>query len=109
MNQEPLHSQTTDIEMETDARTSGDFRKDTSPQFANHSEPDDTPVSPVLTPSDSREDLGDPEGLTRTKSGRSIAETLPLYREILFVAVICLGQLYTRKWLPSARTRFKIC
>lgn len=43
------------------------------------------------------DDSEDPEALGRTKSTRSIAETLPWYRELLFVAVICLGQLFTRK------------
>ncbi|KAJ4393237.1 multidrug-resistance type transporter aminotriazole resistance [Gnomoniopsis smithogilvyi] len=42
---------------------------------------------------------GDPETLHRSKSTRSIAETLPWYRELLFVAVICLGQLYTQAGL----------
>lgn len=41
----------------------------------------------------------DPEvALGKTKSAASIAETLPLYREVLFVAVICCGQLFTREW-----------
>lgn len=39
----------------------------------------------------------DPEALNRTKSTRSVAETLPWYRELLFVAVICLAQLFTRE------------
>lgn len=42
----------------------------------------------------------DPEALeiTKTKSNAaSIAESMPLYRELLFVAVICCGQLYTRE------------
>lgn len=82
--------------MENEARLSGDFHKDTNAQFAGHDDPDRTPFSD-LTSSDSRHYEGDPEALARTKSARSIAETLPLYREILFVAVICLGQLYTRK------------
>lgn len=37
------------------------------------------------------------DALERSKSTRSVAETLPWYRELLFVAVICLAQLYTRK------------
>lgn len=43
------------------------------------------------------DDSDDPEALERSKSTRSIADTLPWYRELLFVAVICLGQLFTRK------------
>ncbi|KAF3761914.1 hypothetical protein M406DRAFT_267124 [Cryphonectria parasitica EP155] len=42
---------------------------------------------------------GDAEALERTRSTRSIAETLPWYRELLFVAVICLGQLFTQAGL----------
>lgn len=34
---------------------------------------------------------------TRMTSTVSIAEQLPLYREILFVTVLCLAQLFTRK------------
>lgn len=42
----------------------------------------------------------DPEALRKTKSNAtSIAESLPLYRELLFVAVICSGQLYTQAGL----------
>lgn len=45
---------------------------------------------------DEREDS---EALGKTKSNAtSIAESMPLYREVLFVAVICLGQLYTREY-----------
>jgi hypothetical protein len=36
---------------------------------------------------------------TRVTSTVSIAETLPLYRELLFVTVICLAQLFTREFL----------
>lgn len=51
---------------------------------------------PAESPSDV-DDSEDTGALDRTKSTRSIAETLPWYRELLFVAVICLGQLFTRK------------
>jgi hypothetical protein len=49
------------------------------------------------SPSD-KDGREDPEALRKTKSNAtSIAESLPLYRELLFVAVICSGQLYTRE------------
>lgn len=49
-------------------------------------------------PSSELDDDDSPQdALERSKSTRSIAETLPWYRELLFVAVICLGQLFTRK------------
>jgi hypothetical protein len=41
------------------------------------------------------EDMG--HAATRMTSTTSIAETLPLYRELLFVTVICLAQLFTRE------------
>lgn len=52
---------------------------------------------PSFTPSDS-EDRDEPEHptLAKTKTAQSIAETLPWYRELLFVALVCLAQLYTR-------------
>lgn len=34
---------------------------------------------------------------TRRSSMVSVAETLPLHRELLFVAIICLAQLFTRE------------
>ncbi|KAI1861124.1 hypothetical protein JX265_009743 [Neoarthrinium moseri] len=39
---------------------------------------------------------------TRMNSTVSIAETLPLYREIMFVTVICLAQLFTQAGLGQA-------
>lgn len=46
------------------------------------------------------EDLG---GIaTRVTSTVSIAETLPLYRELLFVTVICMAQLFTQAGLGQA-------
>lgn len=43
----------------------------------------------------------DSESMRRIESAVSIAETLPLYQEILFVFVICLAQLFTRKYLAK--------
>jgi hypothetical protein len=53
-------------------------------------------------PSDS-DDRDEPEhqALAKTKTAQSIAETLPWYRELLFVALVCLAQLYTREF-PGA-------
>ncbi|KUI56179.1 hypothetical protein VP1G_03513 [Cytospora mali] len=45
------------------------------------------------------DDTENPEALEKTQTAVSIAETLPLYRELLFVAVICLAQLYTQAGL----------
>lgn len=42
------------------------------------------------------EDMG--PTATRMTSTVSIAEQLPLWRELLFVTVICLAQLFTREW-----------
>lgn len=57
---------------------------------------DEGPGSP---PSDS-DDINEPEhqALAKTKTAQSIAETLPWYRELLFVALVCLAQLYTREF-----------
>ncbi|KAH8653491.1 major facilitator superfamily domain-containing protein [Xylariales sp. PMI_506] len=44
-------------------------------------------------------DHGDGNEATRVQSTVSIAESLPLYREILFVMVICLAQLFTQAGL----------
>ncbi|PSR76832.1 major facilitator superfamily domain-containing protein [Coniella lustricola] len=44
-------------------------------------------------------DTHDLEALDRTATSRSIAETLPWYRQVLFVAVICLAQLFTQAGL----------
>jgi hypothetical protein len=38
--------------------------------------------------------------LTKTTSTISIAETLPLHHEILFIFVICLAQVFTREYHP---------
>ncbi|KAI0127744.1 major facilitator superfamily domain-containing protein [Xylariales sp. AK1849] len=46
------------------------------------------------------EDVG--HRATRMSSAVSIAETLPLHREILFVTVICLAQLFTQAGLGQA-------
>lgn len=48
-------------------------------------------------PEDDMEDDEVGHTATRMTSTVSIAEQLPLYREILFVTVICLAQLYTRE------------
>lgn len=54
---------------------------------------------PSSPPSDS-DDRNEPEhqALAKTKTAQSIAETLPWYRELLFVALVCLAQLYTREF-----------
>jgi hypothetical protein len=56
-------------------------------------------AGPPLADSDDNRDLEDPEpsALAKTKTSQSIAETLPWYRELLFVALVCLAQLYTRE------------
>lgn len=45
-----------------------------------------------------RNDAGEMD-LTRTKSSASIAETMPLSKEIVFVATICMAQVLTRNAL----------
>ncbi|CAN8097735.1 unnamed protein product [Discula destructiva] len=81
--------------------SAGALHKDTD----HHDESrDDGTLQSDLAPFDSDRDLddggdSDPEALARTKSTQSIAESLPWYRELLFVAVICLGQLYTQAGL----------
>ncbi|ORY63444.1 major facilitator superfamily domain-containing protein [Pseudomassariella vexata] len=45
---------------------------------------------------------GEPRTLTRPKSTVSVAETLPWYRELLFVIIICLAQLFTQAGLGQA-------
>ncbi|ROV95970.1 hypothetical protein VMCG_07979 [Cytospora schulzeri] len=51
----------------------------------------------------------DPEALGKTRSNAtSIAESLPLYREVLFVAVICCGQLYTQAGLGQVMSIMNI-
>lgn len=54
---------------------------------------------PGSPPSDT-DDRDEPEhqALAKTKTAQSIAETLPWYRELLFVALVCLAQLYTREF-----------
>jgi hypothetical protein len=49
-------------------------------------------------------DLGAEQGedLERSKSTKSIAETLSLPREAAFVFVICMAQFMTRSLLPSS-------
>lgn len=57
---------------------------------------EEVPGSP---PSDSDDrDEPDNQTLAKTKTAQSIAETLPWYRELLFVALVCLAQLYTREF-----------
>ncbi|KAI3390363.1 hypothetical protein diail_9945 [Diaporthe ilicicola] len=51
-------------------------------------------------PSDSDErDEPEHQALAKTNTAQSIAETLPWYRELLFVALVCLAQLYTQAGL----------
>lgn len=52
---------------------------------------------PHASDSDDR-DEPEHEALAKTKTAQSIAETLPWYRELLFVALVCLAQLYTREF-----------
>lgn len=84
--------------METEPRTPSESHKDEQ----NHQDgtPDDRTLNTNFASDEDGDD--DPEALVRTKSTRSIADTLPWYREVLFVAVICLGQLYTRKSWPHS-------
>lgn len=70
----------------------------------------DTDGPAVRTDDDEDEDQTDNDvghEATRVKSTASIAEAMPLWREVIFVATICLGQLYTRKsmLLPPYRPR----
>lgn len=56
----------------------------------------------ISAPHSDSDDRDEPEhqALAKTKTAQSIAETLPWYRELLFVALVCLAQLYTRE-LPD--------
>lgn len=60
-------------------------------------------IDQEMSRSESTEDETDDADMgaaaTRRNSTVSVAEQLPLFREILFVMVICLAQLYTRKFL----------
>lgn len=63
-----------------------------------HDKDVEMPAGALSRPSSEADDDDSPQdALERSKSTRSIAETMPWYRELLFVAVICLGQLYTRE------------
>jgi hypothetical protein len=65
-----------------------------------------TPTSPTLPQNWGERDMDKEmervasrdENLVRTKSAVSIAETLSLPRELLFVSVICMAQFMTRKY-----------
>lgn len=61
------------------------------------------------TPQSDSDDRDEPEiqALAKTKTAQSIAETLPWYRELLFVALVCLAQLYTREFPSSLPYRFR--
>ncbi|KAI1338208.1 MFS general substrate transporter [Xylariaceae sp. FL0016] len=48
------------------------------------------------------------DGLSRADTNMSIAETLPLPREIVFVAVICLAQLFTQAGLGNTISVIRI-
>ncbi|KAL1853993.1 multidrug-resistance type transporter aminotriazole resistance [Diaporthe australafricana] len=52
--------------------------------------------SPRLSDSDDRDEPVENQALAKTKTVQSIAETLPWYRELLFVSLVCLAQLYTQ-------------
>lgn len=60
-------------------------------------------------PQSDSDDRDEPEhqALAKTKTAQSIAETLPWYRELLFVALVCLAQLYTREFPPLIPYRFR--
>lgn len=54
--------------------------------------------APRPSDSDDRDEPVEHQTLAKTRTVQSVAETLPWYRELLFVALVCLAQLYTRQF-----------
>ena len=83
--------------------TSRDEEKDTKIQPSqtptSRNEEDDTKLQSSQTHDGREGEDGKPSDLTKSISNKSIAETLPLGREILFVGTVCCAQFMTQSGL----------